>query len=80
MIIQLVMFVLMIGMGSGVWFFFQLMLEYVLNFMLTEFPQFFGNVFVTFIVGVVQWGLLLLCWLPAAIYLWSNTQRPEVRR
>jgi len=80
MIIELITFITMIGMGSGVWFFLQLVLEYIVNFMLTHFPQWFNNVFVTFFIGVIDWGLLLLCWMPAAIYLWTNTQRPEVRR
>lgn len=80
MIIELVTFITMIGTGSVVWFLFQMVLEYLLNFMLTEFPQWFSNAFVTFFVGTVQWGLLLLCWMPAAIYLWTNTQRPGGRR
>ncbi len=80
MIIQLVIFISMIGMGSAAWFILQLILEYILNFMLTEFPQWFNNAFVTFFIGTYDWGLLLLCWMPAAIYLWTNTQRPGVRR
>ena len=81
MIIQLVVFISMVGVGTAAWFYFQLILEYVINFMATEFPQwFFDTVFIDFFVGVVQWGLLLLCWMPAAIYLWTNTQRPEIRR
>lgn len=80
MIIQLITFITMIGMGSGVWFMFQLILEYIVNHMLTEFPQWFGNAFVTFFIALIQWGLLLLCWMPAGIYLWTNTQRPGVKR
>ena len=80
MIIELVTFVTMIGTGTAVWFILQLILEYILNFMLTEFPHWFNNAFVTFFIGVSDWGILLLCWMPAAIYLWTNTQRPGARK
>ena len=80
MIIELVTFVTMIGTGSLVWFMLQYILEQVVNFVLTEYTQWFSNAFITFIIGTFQWGLLLLCWMPAVIYLWTNTQRPEIRR
>ena len=77
MIYHLMVFLVMIGIGSVVWFYLQLILDYIVNFMVVNFPQWFSNAFVTFFIATSDWGLLLLCWFPAALYLWTNTQRPK---
>ena len=49
------------------------------NFYVTEFPEYAGVPAVGFFLQVVHWGLWLLVMFPTALYLWTQTQKPEVR-
>lgn len=48
------------------------------NFYVTTFPEYAAVPAVGFFLAVIQWGLWILVMLPTALYLWTQTQRPEV--
>jgi hypothetical protein len=69
-------FVFMVVAGSFSWYFLSYLIDIFLNFNLALFPQYAGA-HTTFMWSFSDWGLLILCLIPAAYYLWINTQRPN---
>jgi hypothetical protein len=79
LIYQLFIFLVMLLLGGGAWFFLNYLASYMINVSVTQFPAYAGLPHVGFMVALVYWGILFLCFMPALIYLWVNTQRPEAR-
>jgi len=74
-------FLLMVGAGSGTWFIIKsLLINRFINFHIVNFPQYSLLPQFTFIIALANWGILFICLIPAALYLWSNTQTPEVSK
>lgn len=69
-------FLKMIGVGTLVYTLVKEPLLIVHNWLITHYPQYGTTVWVVFTYNLIQWGLLLFCWIPAIRYLWVNTQRP----
>lgn len=80
MIIHLAVFFLILFAGGMVWFFLGYFLDYIINWHIVNYPQWSSGASVGFMIAFVDWAFLLLCMLPALIYLLTNTQRPEEQR
>jgi len=48
------------------------------NFYVTHYPHWAGMPHVGFMLAFTTWGVFFLVFLPTAVYLWTQTQRPEV--
>ena len=79
MIYHIAQFFLLLLTGTGIWFFLQYFLEYIINWHITHYPQWSSLPQVGFMIAISNWGLLLLLWIPGFLYLITNTQRPERR-
>ena len=77
MIYHVAVFLAMILGGTAAWFFLNSIAQYVVNWHITAYPQWSGDPQVVLMIQLLNWGLLLFCYLPALIYLITNTQRPE---
>ena len=80
MIAELVTFFILIGVGGGVWYLLNYVLAILFNYYAVHWPTYYADPTITFLISVCDWGMLLICLIPAIIYLWTNTQRPEAVR
>jgi len=64
--------------GGFEWVISRYLILQAANFYMTEFPHWAGIPHVDFMLAVAHWGLWIMVLLPTAIYLWTQTQRPEV--
>lgn len=80
MIFHLGAFFMMIFTGGLVWFFLDYLIKYIINWHIVNYPQWSSGASIGFMIAFARWGLLILCLIPAMIYLLTNTQRPEDQR
>lgn len=78
MIFQFMVFLVMVAGGGVFWWFLNYLIDIFINVNVTMFPDYAGLAHATFMGSYSSWGLLILCLIPAAIYLWMNTQKPGV--
>lgn len=71
--------ILNIIFGGFEWILVNYLIQFVGNWYVTSFPMWAAMPHITFILAVSQWGIFLFVFIPTAIYLWSQTQRPEVQ-
>jgi len=64
--------------GGFVWIICEYIMRIAYNMYVTTFPQWATMPHVSFMLAIMNWGLWLFIMLPIAIYLWTQTQRPEV--
>lgn len=64
--------------GGFSWIVSRYLILLVYNFYVTMFPQWAAMPQIEFMLAVTHWGLWILVMIPTAIYLWTQTQRPEV--
>lgn len=63
--------------GGFSWILSRFIINQLHNMYVTKFPQWAGMPHVSFMYAIANWGFLI--WLLGiAIYLWTQTQRPEV--
>lgn len=60
------------------WIVMRYLLLHISNIFIVNFPAYSGTPHVTFMLAVIHWGMWILVLLPTSIYLWTQTQRPEV--
>ena len=77
MIMETVTFFAIFFIGGSVWFLLAYILDILFNWYAVYYPVYAAYPSTVFLVAAVDWGMFLICMLPAAIYLWTNTQRPE---
>lgn len=77
MIFHLGTFFAILFSGGIVWFFLKYLIDYIINWHIVNYPQWSSGPQVAFMIAYAEWGLLILCMIPALIYLLTNTQRPE---
>ena len=64
--------------GSLEWALVRYFVLMTYNFYVTHYPQWAGMPHIAFMLAFTHWGIFLLVVAPTAIYLWTQTQRPEV--
>lgn len=64
--------------GGFEWIISRYLILLVYNFYITEFPQWAAIPHIDFMLAVAHWGIFIFVLIPTAIYLWTQTQRPEV--
>ena len=64
--------------GGFSWIVSRYLILLVHNQYVTNFPQWSGMPQIEFMLAVAHWGLWIMVMLPTALYLWTQTQRPEV--
>jgi hypothetical protein len=77
MIMELFIFFVLILGGGAVWFILNYILAILFNWYQAYYPVYAAMPVFTFLSASVNYGVLLICMIPATIYLWINTQRPE---
>ena len=63
--------------GGAEWIIIKYMLDRFANFYLVNYNSYVSVPHVAFMMAVLQWGIFLIVFIPAGIYLFSQTQRPE---
>ena len=64
--------------GGFSWIISRYLILLTANIYITEFPQYAAIPHLGFMISVAQWGTWLFVFIPTSIYLWTQTQRPEV--
>ena len=60
------------------WIVCRYLLLHASNIFITTFPAYSGTPHVQFMLAFIHWGMWILVLLPTSIYLWTQTQRPEI--
>jgi hypothetical protein len=79
-IMEVVTFFALLLVGGSLWYLLEYVLDLLFNWYMVYYPVYATMAVIPFLQAIVAWGVLLLCMVPAAIYLWTNTQRPEANR
>lgn len=76
MIYQVFTFLVLLFGGGSVWYLISYVIGFAQNHFEVNYPQYALLGQSVFIDGLLNAGFLIICMVPAIIYLWSNTQRP----
>jgi hypothetical protein len=71
------MFLLLLFGGGAAWWLISYIVGYAQNYSMVFYPQYAAMPTNTFVAGFVSIGFFVICLIPAIIYLWNNTTRPN---
>lgn len=64
--------------GSFVWIVSRYLIMLSADIFISEFPAYAAIPHIGVLLSFTHWGIWLFVMIPTAIYLWTQTQRPEV--
>ena len=71
--------IMFIIFGGAEWVIISYILRRCANFFIVNYNTYASVPHLAFMMAVIQWGSFLMILIPAGIYLWTQTQRPEVQ-